>query len=43
MNIEKKVLQVTAFSAAAGAQGQNPIVQTIYTANPAHPINYKLK
>ncbi|MEO7048417.1 MAG: hypothetical protein ABI091_24170 [Ferruginibacter sp.] len=43
MNIRKKVLQVTAFSAAAGPQAQNPIIQTIYTADPAHPINYKLK
>ena len=43
MNIRKKVLQVTALFAAAGAQAQNPIIQTIYTADPAHPINYKLK
>ena len=43
MNIRKIVLQVTALFAAAGAQAQNPIIQTIYTADPAHPINYKLK
>ena len=43
MNIRKKVLQVTALFAAAGAQAQNPIIQTIYTADPAHPINYQLK
>ena len=43
MNIRKKVLQVTALFAAAGAQAQNPITQTIYTADPADPINYKLK
>jgi alpha-galactosidase len=43
MNIRKKVLQVTALFAAAGVQAQNPVIQTIYTADPAHPINYKLK
>ena len=43
MNIRKKVLQVKALFAAAGAQAQNPIVKTIYTADPAHPINYKSK
>jgi alpha-galactosidase len=43
MNIRKKVLQVTALFAVARAQAQNPIIQTIYTADPAHPINYKLK
>jgi len=40
MNIRKKVLQVTALFAAAGAQAQNPIIQTIYTADPA-PMVYK--
>ncbi len=43
MNIRKKVSRVTAHFAAAGAQAQNPIIQAIYTADPAHPINYKLK
>jgi hypothetical protein len=43
MNIRKIVLQVTALFAAAGSQAQNPIIQTIYTADPAHPVNYKLK
>jgi hypothetical protein len=43
MNIIKKVLQVTALITAVGAQAQNPIIQTIYTADPTHPINYKLK
>ena len=36
-------MQVTALFAATGAQVQNPIIQTINTADPAHPINYKLK
>jgi len=40
MNVRKKVLQVTAFLLQR-AQAQNPIIQTIYTADPAHPINYK--
>jgi arabinoxylan arabinofuranohydrolase len=40
MNIGKIVLQVTALFAAAGAQAQNPIIQTIYTADPA-PMVYK--
>jgi hypothetical protein len=42
MNIRTKVLQVTALFVAAGAQAQNPTIQTINTADPAHPINYKL-
>lgn len=41
MKIRKKVLQVTTLFAAAGAQAQNPNIQTIYTVDPAHPINYK--
>ena len=40
MNIRKIVLQVTALFTAAGAQAQNPIIQTIYTADPA-PMVYK--
>src|SRR5215204_848855 len=40
MNIRKIVLQVTALFAAAGAQAQNPVIQTIYTADPA-PMVYK--
>jgi alpha-galactosidase len=43
MKIRKKVLQVITLFAAAGTQAQNPIIQTINTAEPAHPINYKLK
>ncbi|WP_255376658.1 hypothetical protein [Mucilaginibacter sp. OK098] len=34
MNIRKKVLQATALFAAAGAQAQNPIIQTINIADP---------
>jgi arabinoxylan arabinofuranohydrolase len=40
MHIRKIVLQVTALFATAGAQAQNPIIQTIYTADPA-PMVYK--
>ena len=43
MTIRKIVLQVTTLFAAAGAQAQNPNIQTIYTADPADPINNKLK
>ena len=43
MNIKKKILQVTALFTAAGVQAQNPNIQAIYTAYPAHSINYKLK
>jgi hypothetical protein len=32
MNIRKKGLQVTALFAAAKAQAQNPIIQTIYAS-----------
>src|SRR5687768_11977508 len=39
MHIRKIVLQVTALFATAGAQAQNPIIQTIYTADPA-PMVY---
>jgi hypothetical protein len=42
MNIRKIVLPLTALFTAAGAQAQNPIIQTIYTADPA-PMVYKLK
>lgn len=38
MKIRKKVLPVTAFFAAAGAQAQNPNIQAIYKVNAAHPI-----
>ena len=40
MNIRNIVLQVTALFAAAGVQAQNPVIQTIYTADPA-PMVYK--
>jgi hypothetical protein len=40
MNIRKIVLQVTALFAAVSTQAQNPIIQTIYTADPA-PMVYK--
>jgi hypothetical protein len=42
MNIRKIVLPLTALFTTAGAQAQNPIIQTIYTADPA-PMVYKLK
>lgn len=42
MNIRKIVLQLTTFFAAAGAQAQNPIIQTSYTADPA-PMVYNGK
>jgi alpha-galactosidase len=43
MNTRKKESHVIALFAATEAQVQNQIIQTIYTADPAHPINYKLK
>jgi len=39
MNIRKIVLQVTGLFAAAGAQAQNPIIQTIYTVDPAPMVH----
>jgi beta-xylosidase len=39
MNIRKIVLHVTALFAALSTQAQNPIIQTIYTADPA-PMVY---
>lgn len=40
MNIRKIVLQVMALFAVLSTQAQNPIIQTIYTADPA-PMVYK--
>ena len=41
--IKKKLLQSTALFAAAVAQAHNPVIQTIYKADPVHLFNYKLK
>ena len=40
MNIKKTILQLAVLFVTAGAQAQNPIIQTIYTADPA-PMVYK--